>query len=300
MKLRALHLLMSYRCLYECDHCFVHSSPQAGGTMTLAFAKDAIGQAAAADGCRNISFEGGEPVLFYPILLAAARHAAELGMSVDLVTNGYFATSVEDAEEYLKPLAELPEFHVSISEDIFHGSDTGENPAAIARKAAERLAIATGTITIEEPCGVPSDHEKGTPILGGGVRFRGRAAENLADDPSLPRRPWHEFTECPDEDWREIGRLHLDGYGNLFACQGIAVGNLKRQTLAQVIESYDPEAHPVIGPLMRGGPAELVRTCGLPLKGDYLDACHLCYLARKELLSRYPEAVAPAAVYGME
>jgi hypothetical protein len=300
MKLESLHLLMSYRCIYECDHCFVHSSPRAGGTMTLAFAKEAIRQAREIEGMRDICFEGGEPVLFYPILLAAARYATESGLGVDLVTNGYFATSVDDAVEYLEPFAELPGMHLSISEDTYHGCDNGDNPAARVREAAERIGIACGAITIEEPCGVSDGHDKGLPILGGGVRFRGRAVEALAEDPTLPRKPWREFTECPDEDWADIRRLHLDGYGNLFACQGIVVGNLSRRQLHEVIDSYHPERNPVIGPLMRGGPAELVRTYGLPFDGEYLDACHLCYLARKALLARFPDTLTPPVVYGVD
>ena len=36
MKLSGIHFLLSYCCTYECDHCFVWSSPKASGTMTLA------------------------------------------------------------------------------------------------------------------------------------------------------------------------------------------------------------------------------------------------------------------------
>ncbi len=35
MKLTGLHLLLTYECNYECDHCFVWSSPRQSGTMTL-------------------------------------------------------------------------------------------------------------------------------------------------------------------------------------------------------------------------------------------------------------------------
>jgi sulfatase maturation enzyme AslB (radical SAM superfamily) len=33
--LSGLHLLLTYACNYECDHCFVWSGPSQGGTMTI-------------------------------------------------------------------------------------------------------------------------------------------------------------------------------------------------------------------------------------------------------------------------
>ena len=35
MKLSGLHLLLTYQCNLECDHCFVWGSPWQNGTMTL-------------------------------------------------------------------------------------------------------------------------------------------------------------------------------------------------------------------------------------------------------------------------
>lgn len=45
MKLTGIHILLSYRCTDECDHCFLWSSPQARGTMTLAQIQDVLHQA---------------------------------------------------------------------------------------------------------------------------------------------------------------------------------------------------------------------------------------------------------------
>ncbi|MCB2213447.1 hypothetical protein KQI52_15130 [bacterium] len=308
MNLTGLHLLLSYQCTSECDHCFVQSSPRARGTMTLEFARSAIRQAAEMGGFSDIAIEGGEPFLFYPILLGAVREAVDYGLDVALVSNGYFATSVEDAEEYLRPLKQIFDgddsgfssmLSLSISDDEYHGGGF-DSPAERAREAASRLGIEVSSIAIDQPCVVEHDKIKGEPILGGGVRFRGRAAEKLVDDPVLPRRPWMEFSECPDENWTDLGRVHLDGYGNLFTCQGVVIGNMKNKPLAHVLADYEPFAHPIIGPLARSGPAGLVKEYNLDLKGDYLDACELCYKARKELRQRFPEQLAPPVVFGVE
>jgi MoaA/NifB/PqqE/SkfB family radical SAM enzyme len=297
MHLAGLHLLLSYQCTYRCDHCFVHSSPEAPGTMTLAQVRDAIEQAAGLGSIAEIYLEGGEPFLFYPLMLETVRLAKNAGLDVGIVTNGYYATTVEDAKLWLKPLKELGVNSISFSDDTFHSGDERESCAARARQAAEELGIECGTICIEPPIKLVDEHHPGEPITGGGVRFRGRAADKLADD-ELPRQAWTCFRECPDEDWNDISRLHLDAYGNLYPCQGVVVGNLNRQSLREVVDSYSPETHPIIGPLMRGGPAELVSTYNLPLKGAFLDACHLCYLARQELRRRFAQELTPAQVYG--
>ena len=33
--LREIHFLLTYTCLYECDHCFLYCGPEAEGTFTL-------------------------------------------------------------------------------------------------------------------------------------------------------------------------------------------------------------------------------------------------------------------------
>ena len=126
--------------------------------------------------------------------------------------------------------------------------------------------------------------------------YKGRAAETLAG--SAPLAPWSEFTHCPHEELRDPGRVHLDAEGHLHVCQGISIGNLGQASLARICESYDPDAHPIIGPLLRGGPAELVKQHGLPHDPAYADACHLCYAARRALRRRHPSFLAPDQAYG--
>jgi hypothetical protein len=129
------------------------------------------------------------------------------------------------------------------------------------------------------------------------VQYRGRAAEKLA--PRARSRPWHEFTECPCEDFRDPGRVHVDPFGYLHICQGLVIGNLFEKPLKEIWAAYDPGQHPVIAPLMDGGPVELVRKYGLPHAETYADACHLCFEARKSLRSRFPEWLTPDQMYGV-
>ena len=240
MELIGVHLLLSYRCTNECDHCFLWGSPQARGTMTLEQIREILRQASELDTFDVVYFEGGE----------------------------------------------------------FHGEAMLTQDAQNGVAAARELGLPEGIITIEIPegCAAYPEKDKTEPVTGGAVRFKGRAAIKLTEGVEL--RPWTEFTECPDEQLASPGRVHVDAFGNAHVCQGVIIGNLWQRPLKEIVEIYDPDAHPIIGPLLAGGPAELVRKYQLPHEDAYADACHLCYLARDLLRERFAAELAPPTVYG--
>ena len=295
--LTGLHLLLTYRCDLECDHCFVWGSPKQSGTMSLQDVDTILKQGRDLGTVEWIYFEGGEPFLYYPVLVGGVEKAKEMGFRVGIVTNGYWATTVEDALRWLEPFAGKVE-DLAISSDLFHWDEKISQQAKNACAAAERLKIPVGVITI-----LGFNEEGGEPVTGqlpigeSKVMHRGRAAEKLVAE--LPRRGWTEFTECPYEDLRQPGRVHIDPLGHVHICQGISLGNLFQKDLTEICASYDPERHLITGPLLEGGPAELVRRYGLEHEEGYVDACHLCYTARMRLRSRFPEILAPDQMYGV-
>jgi len=294
MKLEGLHILLTYQCTYECDHCFVWGSPWQTGTLTLEQVENILNQAKNA-GVTSIYFEGGEPFLYYAVLKEAVRKAAGMGFSVGIVSNGYWANSVSDAMEWLRPFVGLVE-DLSISNDFFHcGEAVGERPQN-AVIAANRLGIPTGTISIAQP-GVEAKQTHGQIEGEGAVMYRGRAVEKLAERGG--NHPWESFDSCPHEDLVEPGRVHLDPLGNLHICQGISIGNLFEKPLKQICEEYNVNAHPICGLLHSGGPAALVTEYTLPHESSYADACHLCYEARTKLRARFPELLTPNQMYGV-
>lgn len=326
MRISSLHLLLTYQCTLECDHCFVWGSPWQSGTMTLAEIQFLLEQAQSLGTVESIYFEGGEAFLFYPLLLAGVREAAQEGFQVGIVTNGYWATSLADALVWLGPFAGLVS-DLSISSDLYHWSDQLSQRAGTAHAAAEQLGIPVGLISIAQPPGlmpgerhaggvVPPVQPPGTtttpaqpgdvapqapvgqlPLGQSGVMYRGRAAQELAH--RAPPHPWETFTECPHEDLREPGRVHIDPFGNLHMCQGLTVGSVFETPLKVLCENYDSESHPIIAPLLQGGPAELVRRFGLSHRPAYADACELCYSARLALRAQFPELLGPDQMYGV-
>jgi MoaA/NifB/PqqE/SkfB family radical SAM enzyme len=297
--LKGIHLLLTYMCNLECDHCFVYSGPNARGTFTLRQVRKVLDQAADVGTIEWIYFEGGEPFLFYPLMLQGITIARSMGFETGVVTNGYYATCEEDADLWLRPLRESGLSSLSLSDDSFHYEE--DSPAKRAVLAANGLGIPVSSICIEKPtveADVDKSQIKGAPVVGGGAMFRGRAVEKLVE--GLPRRSWQELIECPYEDLREPGRIHIDAYGNAHLCQGLSVGNIWNSPLSSLFRDYDVDRHPICGPLARGGPALLATEYDVPHEEKYVDACHFCYLLRLTLMQRFPQYLAPKQVYGLE
>ena len=294
MKLEGLHILLTYQCTCECDHCFVWGSPWQTGALSLAQIEQILAQAKEA-GVESIYFEGGEPFLYYAILVQAVRKAANLGFAVGIVTNAYWANSVADAEEWLRPFAgRLAD--LTVSSDLFHCNESmGERPQN-ALVAAKWLNIPTGMISIARP-EEESKETHGQIQDAGAVMFRGRAAEKLIAKADF--HPWESFDRCLHEDLREPGRVHLDPLGNVHICQGVVIGNLFQKTLRQICDEYDAELHPICGPLLGGGPASLAAEYNVPHSLHYADACHLCYEVRQTLRTRFPGELCPNQMYGV-
>ncbi len=295
--LEAVHVLLSYTCLFECDHCFVWGSPRQEGTLSLALLDDILRQARDVATVDWIYFEGGEPFLFYPVLKAGVERAAEAGFGVGLVSNAYWATEVDDAIEWLSPFAGVVR-DLSISCDDYHGGADHERLARNALEAADRLGIPASIIAVAQPGDLKARVSVGTlQDECVALMYRGRAAEALVD--RVPWSAWEGFTECPCEDLRSPDRVHVDPFGNVHVCQGISLGNVRHRPLRELCESYDPETHPIVGPLLAGGPAELCRRYGFDLSAGAADACHLCYLVRSALREQFPNVLIPEQMYGV-
>jgi MoaA/NifB/PqqE/SkfB family radical SAM enzyme len=294
MQLTGLHILLTYQCIFECDHCFVWGSPRQKGTLGVADLDKLLDQAQAAD-VEWVYFEGGEPFLYYPVMVHAVQRAAQMGLSAGIVTNAYWATSISDAIHWLQPLVGALQ-DLSVSSDMFHCEKSlGEGPQnAIA--AAKLLNIPTDVLSVAQP-GSPATQSLGQLEDESAVMFRGRAAEVLA--PASLAEPWESLASCPHEDLRSPGRAHVDPLGYVHICQGIVIGNVFQRPLRDICANYDPDSHPICGVLLDGGPAALVTEFGLPHRATYADECHLCYEARLELRLRFPELLAPDQVYGV-
>jgi len=300
IRLDGIHFLVTYRCTYACDHCFVWGSPDAEGTMTLAQLTSAIDQAAEC-GIGSVYFEGGEPMLAYPIVLAAAAHARRRGLEWGMVSNCYWATSVEDAKVWLAPFVDLGISDLSLSSYAYFVEDADEECLRNAVLAARELGLPMGVLEVgAAACLDIPGLSLGEDV--GEIMCRGRAAVELA--PGRAARPPETLVTCPFEDFAAPGRAHIGGDGELQLCQGISAGNVfaggAHGGLAGVLESYDPARRPIVAEILAGGPWALAQAHGhAPRRALYADECHLCYEVRCALRERFPDVLAPAQCYGL-
>jgi len=266
--------------------------------MTLAQVRRLLDQGAALGTIRAVCFEGGEPFLYYATLLEAVREVKSRGWRAEVVTNAYWASSLEDALVALRPLKEAGLAAAWISDDAYHGSTDDHSPPRLAARAARELRLATSTIAIEPPSVLAAaPGGRGRPIVGGGVRFRGRAAAILTD--GLPRRRWQEFRTCPYEELERPSRVHIDPLGFVHLCQGLVLGNAWQRALVDIMSQYDPREHPICAALLKAGPAGLARAFRAKHEATYVDECHCCYDLRSRLRRRLGQWLAPEQMYGV-
>jgi hypothetical protein len=268
--------------------------------MTIEQIKSVLVESKKSGTVDSIYFEGGEPFLFYPLMFEGIRLSREMGFKVGIVSNGYWATDLKSALLWLKPLVELGISDLSVSNDSLHYGDSKETPADIALMAAEELNIPTYSLCKKKPEvkeHKDEKHKKGAPEISGGIKIRGRAVEKFAAN--LPKRDWKDFKECPYEELEKPKRVHVDSYGNMHMCQGISMGNFMKTPLTKIVKEYNPEQHPIVGPILRRGPAGLVKEYDLEIEKEFVDACHLCFSARLALLNRFEDYLGPKQVYGL-
>ena len=301
MMVSQLHILLTYTCTKSCDHCFVYSSPEAdpAGTFSLKQLKTIINEAKKIGSIEWFYFEGGEPFLFYPILMDAIQLAKKEHFKVGIVTNGYWATSEENTTYYLKELREVEIDDLSVSDDCFHSFNELDHPSNLIEKIGKNLGVPVSTLTLHRPDDIPNNMieiKKGEPIIGGNIRLRGRAADKLTKN--LPITESLFFNSCGHEELINPMRVHLDAYGYVHICQGINIGNMWEKPLSDIIRDYDPYNHPIVAPLIKGGPLELARQYQIPYQEKFVESCHMCYEIRRVLRSYHPEQLQPNQIYG--
>jgi MoaA/NifB/PqqE/SkfB family radical SAM enzyme len=282
----------------ECDHCFVWGSPKGKGTFTLNQIRNILSEAKKLGTVNHIAIEGGEPFLYYPIMVETVKEAVNLGFHVEVLSNCYWATCSEDAIEWLAPIAEAKNVKLSLSSDLYHGESWMTEEVKNATKAAKLLNITAGVISVKYPDSEASSIKEieGAKVDSWELMYKGRAFSKLIEKAS--KKPWREFTRCPYENFTKQERVHIDPFGHVHVCQGISIGNAWQKPLSNIIWEYNPNENPILEPLVRGGPMALVETFGLPHDEVYADACHLCSATRLMLRDKYPDILVPDQMYG--
>ena len=316
-----LKIHLSYQCSAHCDHCHLRAGRKRLPVIDFDLAMTTITDLKQHNDLKYVVLLGGEPGLFpkETHALAAAIHQCGLGVRVE--TNASWATDESAATAFLAPLCAI-KADIMLSVDAFHEPFVPLTRVETAIRVLDRLG---GKYVVEVPyldfpaAQHPADirtnvllselekrlgRKPCATLFTGPVYFKGRAAHALA--PAVATGKGVPTDVCDVVPWwsngsqRTLELLGLDPDGYLTKECGIAIGNVKQQSVKKLIDSFDAETHPILAMLIHQGPLGLAREAaefGYALKTDYADKCHLCQEAREALRSKYPEYLVPDIHY---
>ncbi len=316
MYISSLGLHITDQCNSSCQHCAYHCGPDIKGVMNFGDAKRYLYQSVK-QSVEIICISGGEPCLFFDLVTSIIRKAKALNFSnIWLFTNVFWAKNPNITNNKLKQLKVAGLTKLCLSADGFHHAFVPTSKIQYALTSARNLGLEIMldvrflgspqdnnmlnklTYQILEQLGNLDDVE----VIQGIPLYIGRGAEKLLSYipkiPGIPKGscsgPWVGGT------WENPSGIDVDLYGEVTLCPGISIGNTKKHSLYNILNYYNPQAHPIINKLMVDGPKSLVKMAqqkGYLLQVGYISKCHLCYDIRKFLHSLYPLELAPKICY---
>jgi organic radical activating enzyme len=321
LDISGIAFIVTYRCNLACDHCFFDTK------SSDAFLPAEIADSALASLKKPISWlhiTGGEPLLNPKLLTellrtVRRRHSGSIGIA----TNGVWAKSEQKATELVIELKKLGVDGMSLSVDAFHQPavplEVVENAgrAIAAAKMEKQSWIITSLLSDVSPGSAVSkladenslkmasslSERTGIPVARPIVRAIGKGSETsgLRRD-SIPDGMCRDLACCLGETGPfDPKMIWIDPYGNVLICYGIIIGSLRRNSLQEILDSYDPESNIVLKTLARSGPKGLhalaESSSRSKLTGPFRDECDLCFQSRKMLQKEHPAVLGPSECY---
>lgn len=328
--LQTLVLSVTYNCPIRCRCCGVNAGPHRTERMSIEFITRIIEEAGSLGTVEVIVFTGGEPFVLGEDLYSAVEYAAERGFKTRIVTNGYWATSLEKARAVLARLKATGLTEINYSCDDFHQEHIPlerirwANEAALAVGMPALLAVKGlkgSRITpeyMEEFFGRKLTRFRAgvknpdNDVFNYGVTVPvGWGRESLSDEELL----WPEDDRCWQSACESVLKnIVITPSGELAICCGIGseeipevvVGSVREKPLVELLIEANNDL--IINWLALEGPYGILehvrrRAPEIRFRDRYVNACHLCHdvLTRGEVravLSETAEEVVP--VLGLE
>ena len=267
--LRNVGLLLTYHCQASCAHCILRAGPDRHEEVNPEDARRWIRQIAS---YRDryvcvLSLTGGEPFSNLKLLRAVMECAAEVGLSISVVTNGFWATKRDRAKQLLESLPEI--CFLSVSTDLYHQKFVPFDNVRNAIWAARECGIPYYVTVITENRADPEFQRVNDALLEvtepdkirSGITFPvGRAADMRADlHYRMGSEPCREVCQaasspCIFPDGRVYGCI-----GPLFELQEeqpLFLGNLRDNSVAEIFDRA--ETNVILHALRLWGPARFL------------------------------------------
>jgi MoaA/NifB/PqqE/SkfB family radical SAM enzyme len=287
--------LLTLKCTVECPHCIVKAGPRRREEMPVDLACKWLDQISTfRDGhvC-GISLTGGEPFYNLPHLITIADYAHKLGFIVSVVSNGYWATSKEEALLILSMCSSIQ--MVSVSADIPHQKliplSNVKNAIWASKKLGKLYNIAVATKNLNDPEFLSLMDElleiTDKEFISTAIILPIGRADTVSDSDNYILSSEPPQTACSMASFPVIMPN-----GNVFACVGppltmprynpLYLGNILNESINEIFESA--EHNFVLHAIRTFGPKVLVDLLRANGYGDVLPdhyiseaICDVCY-----------------------
>lgn len=285
-----LGIMITNRCTAFCPHCATSSSPEDKSLLQQKRVYSLIdeGYQLSKNQKRfSICFTGGEPFLYFDLLMKWVDYANKKKAIVSCVTNGFWATSKKETRDKISRLKNAGLSSIALSYDLFHSQ-------YIPFDNIRRILIATQDYGIK--IAIKNTILKGSPRAGDILKKvediiinrsismdetlclpLGRG-KNISPDKFL-------YSEVfPQQKCRGIGVFTISAKGNLYPCctpdwpDLLCLGNIYSKTLSELMAKA--RSSYLFSILRKEGPYYFVpflQKAGFDLSKRYfINSCHLC------------------------
>ncbi|KXH76111.1 MAG: hypothetical protein AM326_07740 [Candidatus Thorarchaeota archaeon SMTZ-45] len=319
MQVRGASLLITFRCPSKCDHCAYNAGPEQVGHISLDDAEQWLSDLAENKQFEWLTLHGGEPFLYLDDMKAMLTIAKDLGVPRrGSITNGFWARTSHVARKTLKELIDAGLNTLTFSVDGFHQQYIDIRNVKLGIEAAVFLGLEKVWVdsyymkslesknpydqltkaSLREVQDIEGIEQSLYP-----VDFEGRGAKSLIGYAEMSPEIPHGKCILPfwlGGDLRSPEVIEIDFEGNITLCPGICIGNAKRNSLSDSLNSYSYSNHPIIRILAETGPIGLYQLAlqhGLEPNSTFVNECHLCFEMRRLLHYHYPKLLAPIRCY---
>jgi len=291
-----LAVLLTYQCNFSCAHCSVIAGPHRREVLSRELLHKAITEAAKIPSIAVVVFTGGESTLYFDLLVEGIKLASELGFVTRLVTNAWWASSVERAREYLVKLREAGLQELNISYDRFHAPFLVKYGGFQNVLNAASVALELGIITL---IGIAELRTlEGSTIEEVKKRLREAGLDDIMVIQDTPSRLGRAATlpsdmlpedNVPKENIRCLNAMDTIAVlpnGDVTLCCGhiialpeaswfVTLGNLRDLSLVDIVTKMRRNALAMA--LRFAGPLKLLKKLGEENPPKFYSLCEVCY-----------------------
>lgn len=214
-----LTIIPTYKCTAACKDCCFGSNPSITKRIPQDKVLNYIDEAAAVGSIQQICFSGGEPFLLKSDLEEAIERCAHHGFLTRIVSNGYWATSINAAETKLKRLVAMGLNEINFSTGKDHLEWVKIDFILNGMEAALSLGL---TIALMIELRADSNICKTEIIKVAREQNREKLANSLeANMIHVVESPWMSFTEDETVPAAESSLINRFNVANASPCQSI-------------------------------------------------------------------------------